>query len=174
MTPEGQDMMLTLTAQNGGREKKKRAFVDFQHSDTMRAGYKRYLQFGEDRQQIFQRLLLSAPNLIDHGPRRSRSDLWKTKAQYAFSICPMGNGLQTHRLWEDLVLGCICIVKSSPINPLYRGLPVVIVNDWDEITEENFDLWLSIYGNPLDNPSYRERLTNKYWINKMRSKFTRG
>lgn len=104
-------------------KRKKRAFVDFQHSDTIRNGNQgRFLQFREDRTTIFQRLLKTG--LIDHGEKMRRSTLWQKKGEYAFSISPHGNGLDCHRMWEDLVLGCIVIVKTSPLDPLYKGLPL--------------------------------------------------
>ena len=108
-------------------QRKCRAFVDFHHSDTMHGGFKRYLQFGEDRISIFMRIVSSG--VVDHGPWMPRNLLWKTKRNYAFSISPHGNGLDCHRTWEDLALGCIVIVKSSPLNSLYEGLPVVIIED---------------------------------------------
>lgn len=145
----------------------KKAFVDFQHADTMRAEHKRYLQFGEDRTTIFNRLLLTG--LIDHAGWMRRSLLWAKKGEYAFSISPHGNGLDCHRTWEDMVLGCIVIVKTSPLDPLYEGLPVVIVKDWSEITSENLDKWLVQYGDAFTNPAYREKLTNTYWMSKIRA-----
>ena len=146
-------------------ERKKLAFVDFHHSDTMHASFKRYLQFGEDRKSIFATLLPTG--LIDHCGWMKRYSLWEKKAEYAFSISPHGNGLDCHRTWEDLALGCIVIVKTSPLDPLYEGLPVVIIKEWSEITKENMDKWLELYGNALHNPSYREKLTHNYWYNKL-------
>ncbi len=35
------------------------------------------------------------------------------------------------------MLGNIVIVKRSSLDPLYEGLPVVIVDDWREISREN-------------------------------------
>lgn len=148
-------------------QRKKRAFVDFHHSDTMHGGFKRYLQFGEDRRSIFKQL--QATQLIDSSSWMRRSSLWKKKGQYAFSVSPHGNGLDCHRTWEDLVLGCIVIVKTSPLDPLYKGLPVVIVKDWKEITQENLEKWLEQYGDAFTNPSYREKLTNAYWVSFMRN-----
>lgn len=145
-----------------------RAFVDFQHSDTMHGEFKRYLQFGEDRKSIFQKL--QSTGLIDFGTWMRRTDLWKTKGQYAFSISPHGNGLDCHRTWEDLVLGCIVIVKKSALDPLYKDLPVVIVKDWAEVTQENMNLWLAKYGDAFTNSTYRQKLTNQYWLNKIRGK----
>lgn len=146
--------------------RKKRVFVDFHHADTMHGGYKRYLEHNEDRASIFKYLL--STGLIDHGKWMKRSSLWKTKGRYAFSISPHGNGLDCHRTWEDLVLGCIVIVKTSVLDPLYEELPVVIVKDWSEITEENLDKWLKQYGDVSSNLVYREKLTNDYWIFKMK------
>jgi len=149
-------------------QRKKSAFVDFQCSDTMHGEFKRYLQFGEDRKSIFQRLLPTG--LIENGPWMKRSKLWEKKGEYAFSISPHGNGLDCHRTWEDLVLGCIVIVKTSPLDNLYEGLPVVIINDWTEITPHNMARWLAQYGDAFTNPSYREKLTNEYWLSKIQAK----
>ncbi len=140
----------------------KRAFVDFQHFDSMQ----RNPRYGnENRTTIFNQL--KETHLIDYGPLLPRSQLWKVKGNYAFSISPHGNGLDCHRTWEDLVLGCIVIVKTSPLDPLYEGLPVVIVQDWSEVTEENLNRWLLQYSDAFTNPFYREKLTNRYWINKI-------
>lgn len=97
-----------------------------------------------------------------------RTELWKRKGEYAFSISPHGNGLDCHRTWEDLVLGCIVIVKTSSLDPLYEGLPVVIVKDWSEVTKENLKKWLALYHDASENPAYRKKLTNAYWLRKIR------
>ncbi|MEI8300523.1 MAG: hypothetical protein WCG10_02780 [Chlamydiota bacterium] len=143
-----------------------KAFVDFQLNDTTRVGFNRYLQFGEDRSSIFNRLLKTG--CIDYSTKMTRSNLWKKKGEYAFSISPHGNGLDCHRTWEDLILGCIVIVKTSPLDALYRDLPVVIVQDWDEITEDNLNKWIKCYGDAFTNPMYREKLNNNYWLKKFK------
>jgi hypothetical protein len=148
--------------------RKKRAYVDFQLNDSMRNGYCRlHVPKGENRESIYKKIIKT--NLIDYGPQMSRGDLWKRKGQCAFSVSPHGNGLDCHRTWEDLVLGCIVIVKTSPLDPLYEGLPVVIVKDWEEVNQENFDLWIKKYGDAFTNPEYREKLTHKYWMKKIRA-----
>lgn len=142
-------------------KRKMRAFVDFQFND-------RQIYGGETRGQVLSKInpsgLIDAPSA-----RLPRHILWQTKGQYAFSVSPHGNGLDCHRTWEDLVLGCIVIVKTSPLDPLYVGLPVVIVKDWSEINEENFSKWLIQYGDAFTNPGYREKLTHTYWMNKILS-----
>ncbi len=146
-------------------QRKLGAFVDFQHSDTMHAGFKRYLEHGEDRRGIFK--VLQSSGVIEWGGFMRRFKLWNKKAQYAFSISPHGNGLDCHRTWEDLALGCIVIVKRSALDPLYEGLPVVIVDDWREVTRENMQRWLDQFGDVKGNDEYRRRISHNYWMNKI-------
>lgn len=169
-SPLMQEQVLQTIIQNSKRTsaRKVRAFVDFQHFDSMSINFRRDLQFGENRKSIFNRLL--ATGLIDHSGKMDRYSLWRKKAEYAFSISPHGNGLDCHRTWEDLALGCIVIVRTSPLDPLYEGLPVVIVQDWSEVTKENLDRWLKEFGDVLQNKEYRIKITHDYWYNKMLEK----
>lgn len=149
--------------------RKKRIFVDFHLADSMRYGsFKRYLEKGEDRAEIFHKLIKTG--LVDYLEKPiSRAELWKKKSEYAFTVSPHGNGLDCHRTWEDLALGCIVIVKTSSLDCLYKGLPVVIVKDWDEITDENLESWLNKYLEDYQDQKYRNRLKNTYWIEKIKA-----
>jgi hypothetical protein len=53
-----------------------------------------------------------------------------------FVIAPRGNGLDTHRIWESLYCRSIPIVKTSSLDSLYEGLPIIIVDDWDSVDQE--------------------------------------
>ena len=68
--------------------------------------------------------------------RTERMTGYKNQSQFAFVISPHGAGLDCHRTWEALTLGCIPIVKKSELDPLYEDLPVLIVNDWTELSRE--------------------------------------
>jgi hypothetical protein len=50
-----------------------------------------------------------------------------------FVLSPPGNGIDCHRTWEAIYLGAIPIVKKTywPFNNY--DLPVLVVNDWNEI-----------------------------------------
>ena len=64
------------------------------------------------------------------------------------------------------MLGTIVIVKKSQIDSLYEGLPVLFVNDWDEITQELLDKTIEEFRNKEFN---YERITLKYWVDKIRN-----
>ena len=61
------------------------------------------------------------------------ADTWAMQSQYQFVLSPHGAGLDCHRTWEALLLGCIPIIKAARINDLFSDLPVVVVNDWKEV-----------------------------------------
>ena len=54
---------------------------------------------------------------------------------YEFCICPEGNGVDCHRIWEALYLKCVPIVINSPfIETLKRyNIPLVILDTWDNL-----------------------------------------
>ncbi len=95
-----------------------------------------------------------------------RLTTWKNQSEYAFIISPHGIGLDCHRTWEALVLGCIPVVKKSNIDYLYDELPVLIVDEWIDITEELLNKTI----NDFKNKSFNyKKLTLNYWINKFKS-----
>lgn len=52
---------------------------------------------------------------------------------YQFTLCPNGVGLDTIRVWEALCLGVIPIVFNSPIVHIYKNLPVIILDSFEQI-----------------------------------------
>ena len=165
LTPKKQLEQLNriLTTLKPTSERKIQAVCDFAFNDSMHGIYNRFKEFGEDRKSIWKSLESKefVTHLSKHVPR---TQLWQMKGQCAFDISPPGNGLDCHRTWESLMLGCIVIVKDSFLNPLYEGLPIVIVKSWDEITDENLQKWHKQYGDAFTNPEYREKLMLNYWL----------
>jgi hypothetical protein len=48
-------------------------------------------------------------------------------------------GIDCYRTWEVLALGGFVIVKKSPLDVLYKSLPVWVVDDWQSVTMESID-----------------------------------
>jgi hypothetical protein len=100
-------------------------------------------------------------NLVYYEPTKCiRSTSWGNMIEYAFVLSPHGNGLDCHRTWEALCLGCIPIVKTSGIDPLFEGLPVWIVSAWSEVSKENMLAKI----NEFKGKEFQlEKLTLEYW-----------
>ena len=89
--------------------------------------------FKNERIAAFNEIPAELLFIDDFQPRKQS---WEKQTEFAFVISPHGNGLDCHRTWEAFLLGCIVIVKSSGIDDLYKGLPVLIVKEWKDITKE--------------------------------------
>jgi hypothetical protein len=123
------------------------------------AGYK----FESDRIDALQSI---PPSVVFFEEKRiRRTDTWINQTNYAFVISPHGNGLDCHRTWEALVLGCIPIVKKSDIDALYDDLPVLILNNWSDLNQDLLDNTIECF--KIKTFNY-EKLTLKFWIDKMR------
>lgn len=55
-------------------------------------------------------------------------------AQHRFCVCPAGNGLDTHRLWECLYLGVVPVVRERPAGLPYERMPVLVLDAWEELS----------------------------------------
>lgn len=87
-------------------------------------------------------------------------------ASYQFVVSPHGTGLDCYRTWEALALGCIPLVKTSSLDCLYEDLPVLIVEDWSEVTEE----FLIGKQREMSNRSYQmQKLRMDYWVDVVES-----
>lgn len=58
----------------------------------------------------------------------------KRLSSYEFCICPEGNGVDTHRLWECLYLKVVPIVIESEFTNilLKQNIPLIVLNNWDD------------------------------------------
>lgn len=144
-------------------------YADFHFNNTTRKLKKRDPDIRYDRKEIY-RLLKKNPALVFQKKRVPRHVLWDKMAQYRFVISPQGVGLDCHRTWEALVLGCCVIVMRSSIDSLYEGLPVVIVNDYREITPDKLEEWYETHRLQLNRSTLDGRLTNGWWMDRIREK----
>jgi len=93
---------------------------------------------------------------------RSLSDYLTDITQSEFVLCPRGQGLDGTRRWETLAMGSFPILKHSSLDPLFEDLPVLIVDDWSEITQASLRHHFKIMS---ESPYNLEKLTCKYWRN---------
>lgn len=86
--------------------------------------------------------------------------------EYEFCLCPRGNGIDTHRVWEAIYLSCIPIIKRGypKYEEMFSDLPVLFVDDWREISYKK----LEDFSTEANKKTYNySKLTFNYWKNKI-------
>ena len=101
--------------------------------------------------------------------RMSFEDITKLYNQFLFVLSPEGNGLDCHRTWELFMAGCIVIVKKSSLDKMYieNKLPVVILDNWDELNEDlenKLKIWKDKYIEYTKLDVIYPKLKYNYWI----------
>lgn len=98
--------------------------------------------------------------------QRSFLEYLRELAGFSFTISPRGNGLDCHRHWEALLMGCIPIVQHSFLDPLFEDLPVLLINDWSEVTEP----FLRAQLQKMAHKKYDvEKMFAVYWLNTIKT-----
>lgn len=100
--------------------------------------------------------------MVFQGALLHQRELMRAYGAHAVVISPHGRGLDCYRTWEALFMGCIVAVKRSPLDGLYEGLPVVILDDWREIDAANIRRWVDRF-TTLDRTELRKTLSFAYW-----------
>lgn len=120
--------------------------------------------YAQERQFVYD--LFKNKSFCTNATRRSATQYLKDLLHHQFVLSPRGNGLDCHRTWEALLMGCYPIVRSSQLNPLYKDLPVVIINNWREVTEQLLD---EKYKEFTQKHFNYEKLYMPYWLNYLRN-----
>ena len=75
-----------------------------------------------------------------------------------YVICPEGNGIDTHRIYETIFADAVPIVLNSPLWRMHRNLGCLIVNKWSDIFS------LPIF--PI-TPNNNKHIKLVYWIQRI-------
>lgn len=97
-------------------------------------------------------------------PNKSQDNYLQDLTRSYFVVSPPGNGLDCYRHWEALLMSAIPIVKHSTLDPLFEGLPVLLIDDWHEVT---LDFLQTAYVRIRGQEFLHERLFAPYWLNKI-------
>jgi hypothetical protein len=83
---------------------------------------------------------------------------------HEFVLCPRGNGVDTHRLWETLYMDSIPIVKRDIAHRDWEDLPIAWVDSFAEVTPE----WLDSQLKRIREGTWNmEKLKLSYWVKKI-------
>lgn len=79
--------------------------------------------------------ILKKKHLYKQTYRKNFEDYIIEMSNYKFTASPRGAGIDCYRTWEALLVGSIPIVLSSSLDPLYEDLPVLIIQDWNQLNK---------------------------------------
>lgn len=101
-----------------------------------------------------------------HDPTyEGRKSYLRNIRNHRFVLCPRGNGIDTHRLWETLYMGSIPIVQRHVTHDTIQDLPICFVNNWDEVTP----MFLHHEYQRIKNSTWNlDKLKISYWIDAIR------
>lgn len=86
-------------------------------------------------------------------------------SKYKFHASPQGNGIDCHRTWELLYMGCTPIVIKNKIYDDWN-LPIIQINNWNELTNEFLKKYI------MNTPSYNmDKSTMSYWKERITKEF---
>ena len=88
-------------------------------------------------------------------------------SDYMFNLCPEGNGHDTHRIWESLLVETIPIVVKSEFtqNLVTLNFPILLLNNWEDLNEISKKELEAIYKNELKMKNFNDVVTFDYWKN---------
>lgn len=64
------------------------------------------------------------------------NDVLRELAATEFVLCPSAPFVDCHLIWEAIFMGAIPIVRTSDMDCLFKDLPVLIIDNWRDITPE--------------------------------------
>lgn len=102
-------------------------------------------------------------------------DCYKEMSKCKYILSPPGVGIDCHRTWEALYMGCIPIVERSNISDLYEDLPILVLDNWNDLSldllKEHYDEYLQL--TYINNGYNMQKLDMNYWTDKI-SKLLKG
>ncbi len=89
--------------------------------------------------------------------------------RHRFVLCPPGNGVDTHRMWEALLAGAVPVILQSQAMKPFSGLPVLFVEDFRQVTKEFLE---AAFEKRPGLPDIHPLMTSEFWNKKIRDAAT--
>lgn len=110
---------------------------------------------------------LNEEPLLNDSEHRSQIRYFNKLRCTKFVPAPEGSGLDSHRVYEALMMGAIPIVVNfEPFEPLYAGLPILKVENWSVVTLRLLKETYETFHSTAIHYNW-ERLESEVWINEI-------
>ena len=125
-----------------------------------------YTNYGERIK--YKNISIDCPHIDWEESNLSLHDFFNKMLDYKMILCPVGNGVDTHRLWEVLYSNRIPItvkVNDYGIYKLYETLPIIILDKIEDLLD--YDLIDKKYNEIISNDYNLDIIDYDYWKNKI-------
>lgn len=127
------------------------------------------VSLASDERRAAAVLLKDAAHVRTQTRRISQSATWRRYANSRFVLSLKGNGIDAHRTWEALYLGAIVVTTHSSLDPLYEGLPVVLIERLEELADpRNLVRWSESHLKFTDRDEVWRQLDARRWVERLR------
>ena len=92
--------------------------------------------------------------------------------KYKFNLCPEGNGLDTHRIWESLLAEAIPVMIRNTFTESLESLnfPLLLIDQWEDLNSLNIEDLNNYYKNEKDSKGFFAIVSHEYWLKEIKSK----
>lgn len=87
-------------------------------------------------------------------PKLPFEEYMRELSRHRFVVCQRGNGLDTHRVCEVLLMGSVPVLEHSPLDDLYSQFNCLLVNSFDSFDTSTFT-W---------NEAKQEAFLDVFWL----------
>jgi hypothetical protein len=108
--------------------------------------------------------LITNSNGIYMTHHKSQEDYLRDISKSVFCICPPGNGIDCHRIWECLYLNCIPVVYNHIHYKQFQDLPILLIDDWRAVNLRFLEEAESVMTGRCYN---FQKLDLSYWANQI-------
>lgn len=71
-------------------------------------------------------------------PKLEFGEYMREISRHKFVLCPRGNGLDTHRVCETLLMGSVPVIEHSGLDDMYEQWPTLLVHSLESVQTDNF------------------------------------
>ncbi len=119
----------------------------------------------EERKKLMD--VASKISIIEIRNFNNHKEYIKSLSKYKFNLCPHGNGIDTHRIWETLLVNSIPVLLNTSFAQNFKeiGVPMLLVNKWEDLLHLSEAELNNFYIEKKKVGDFRKYSTFSFWKN---------
>ena len=148
---------------------------DFQSTENIEKSKITLLSFNvvtnnKERKKVLESLKNN--RFIEKNSLGNHREYFEELKKYKFNLCPEGNGLDTHRIWESLLALAIPVMIRNTFTENLASLnfPIMLLDEWEDFNSFSIEDLNKYYKKETASKSFFDIVSYEYWLNKIKSK----